>query len=243
MKISVLVIAHNEEKHIAQCLESLLGQTKKADEIVLIVHNSTDRTKDIAEKYRVKVVPFNGPVGIPYARMKGLDEVSGDIILCLDGDSFAADNWIEKMADTLRRGNILVGSWVKLKGTVFGNFFNALTKYICATKGVIALPWIWGMSMAFWGTDKEKVRALWQNSILVSKELGLTRCSDDFWLSLYMTKKGNLEVTSKTHVIAHTKETTSWGVIKRAVENSINCIKIIRSRASLWENKLTESVQ
>ncbi len=50
-RISVLVIAHNEETHIAECIDSILSQSQKPDEIVLVVHNSTDRTLEIAKNY------------------------------------------------------------------------------------------------------------------------------------------------------------------------------------------------
>lgn len=48
MKTSILIIAHNEEKHIRECIESILSQTQEADEIVLIAHNCTDNTVKIA---------------------------------------------------------------------------------------------------------------------------------------------------------------------------------------------------
>jgi glycosyltransferase involved in cell wall biosynthesis len=52
MKTSVLIIAHNEESHIGECIESILAQSRTPDEIVLIVHNSSDRTLEIARNYR-----------------------------------------------------------------------------------------------------------------------------------------------------------------------------------------------
>ena len=57
MKISVLIIAHNEESHIAECLDSIMGQTIQADEIILIAHNCTDMTLEIARQYQ-KVVTY-----------------------------------------------------------------------------------------------------------------------------------------------------------------------------------------
>ena len=52
MKISVLIIAHNEEAHIAECLDSIMGQTTRADEVLLIAHNCTDTTVEIARQYQ-----------------------------------------------------------------------------------------------------------------------------------------------------------------------------------------------
>lgn len=51
MQTSILIIAHNEEAHIRECIESVLNQSRKADEILLIAHNCTDRTADIAQEY------------------------------------------------------------------------------------------------------------------------------------------------------------------------------------------------
>lgn len=51
MKTSILIIAHNEEAHIRECIESALHQSQKADEIVLVAHNCTDKTVDIAQEY------------------------------------------------------------------------------------------------------------------------------------------------------------------------------------------------
>lgn len=57
MKTSVLIIAHNEEAHIRECIESILSQSQQPEEIVLIVHNSTDNTLEIAQEYReVRVI-------------------------------------------------------------------------------------------------------------------------------------------------------------------------------------------
>lgn len=49
--ISILIIAHNEEKHIEKCLESIRQQSLVADEIILVAHNCTDKTVAIAKKY------------------------------------------------------------------------------------------------------------------------------------------------------------------------------------------------
>jgi glycosyltransferase involved in cell wall biosynthesis len=51
MKTSILIIAHNEEAHIRECIESIIHQSQKADEVVLIAHNCTDNTVSIAREY------------------------------------------------------------------------------------------------------------------------------------------------------------------------------------------------
>lgn len=227
MNISVLIIAHNEEKHIAQCIESVLHQTKKADEVVLIVHNCTDHTEDIARNYHITVISYTGPKGIIYARLEGIKHVTGDIILCTDGDSYVARNWIEVMSSLLTEGNILVASWMKMKGTFFGWVSNFFNRYYCGKKNLKhSERWIWGPSMGFWNKDKKFVAYIFQKSISLQQEAGLTRNPDDYWLALFMKQYGTLAITNKTHVTQHTKETSTIEVLRRNRENMSNAKKM-----------------
>ncbi|NTV41573.1 MAG: glycosyltransferase family 2 protein, partial [Candidatus Moranbacteria bacterium] len=57
MKIALTIIAHNEEKNIEKCLFSALAQTLKPAEIIVVCHNCTDKTEEIARKFKeVKTV-------------------------------------------------------------------------------------------------------------------------------------------------------------------------------------------
>lgn len=218
MKTSVLIIAHNEEQHIARCIESVINQTQKPDEVVLIVHNSTDETLSIAKRHPITVIPYTGPAGITYARIEGLRHVQGDVILCTDGDSYVAKNWVEEMSRVLNQNKVLVGSWMKFSGTAFGwfaNFFNKLRSV--KTKNIERM--IWGPSMAFWGKDKELVQKIFERSIVLSKQLGLKRNPDDYWLALAMGQRGKLGMTNKTYVVQATKEVTSEEAIARSRDN------------------------
>lgn len=223
MKTSVLIIAHNEEKYIGKCIESVLHQTQKADEIILVAHNCTDQTELLAKKYPINVISFAGPIGITYARIEGLKRVTGDIILCIDGDSYAAPNWISEMTKALSRNrNTLVGSWIKTKGTFFSVVTSLFNKYFCVSKNKTAAYWIWGPSMAFWGRDKERIKTTFEESFTLSEKLGLSRNPDDFWLALFMSNYGNMEVINTTSVTAHVKEKTSQESWKRNIENNKN---------------------
>lgn len=231
MKISVVVIAHNEEGHIRECLDSLRAQTQKPDEIILIAHNCTDKTVAIAQEYvGVTVRSYNGPVGIVPARIEGITHTTGDIILCIDGDSVAASNWIVEMTHTLIIGqHILVGSWVQFKGTLLGAIYNICNKFLCASTGSRAYRFVWGPSFGFWAKDHALVKDILQKSTTLSKQLGLSRNPEDLWLALYMSKKGNVEVTNKTYVQQYQKEKNSYQAFKRTRENNNNGRKIYAS--------------
>ena len=79
--ISVVVITRNEEHNLPRCLSSVTW----ADEIVVVDSGSTDRTCDVAESYRARVVsaPWRG---FGPAKQTGVDTATGDWILSIDAD-------------------------------------------------------------------------------------------------------------------------------------------------------------
>ena len=88
-KLSVVILAKNEEDRIAACLESL----KWVDEIVVVDGLSTDRTVSICEEYGAKVVShkFEGDFG--FERNIGNENCSGDWILQLDADEIVPEDF------------------------------------------------------------------------------------------------------------------------------------------------------
>jgi glycosyltransferase involved in cell wall biosynthesis len=97
MKISVVIPAHNEEKHIAKCLDNLINQTRLPDEIIVVSNCSTDQTEKIVNSYPDVTLLILNVKGIIPARNKGFDLASGDIIARCDADTFVPKDWIEKI--------------------------------------------------------------------------------------------------------------------------------------------------
>lgn len=100
--ISVIVPAHNVEPYISRCLDSLLAQTVRDFEIILVDDGATDRTGAIADRYaardhRVRVVHrVNG--GLSAARNSGLDIATGELVSLVDGDDWVDPQMLERMA-------------------------------------------------------------------------------------------------------------------------------------------------
>jgi len=98
MKLSVVILARNEEDKIADCLESI----KWVDEIVVVDGFSTDATADICEKYGAKIVrhKFEGDFG--QERNIGNDNASGDWILQLDADEVVTEGFKKAVIGILK---------------------------------------------------------------------------------------------------------------------------------------------
>lgn len=90
--VSVVIPVHNTEKYLAQCIESVLKQIEKNDEIVLINDGSTDRCGVICEAYanvneNIIYLRQNN-IGLGGTRNKGIQISSKEYIVFLDSDDY-----------------------------------------------------------------------------------------------------------------------------------------------------------
>lgn len=94
MRISVVVIVFNLEDYINQAIDSVLAQTRSADEIIVVDDCSTDqsaeRVKAYGDKVRFLRMPRNS--GALLAALQGVKAASGDVICLLDGDDYWSAN-------------------------------------------------------------------------------------------------------------------------------------------------------
>ena len=102
MKISVIVPAYNSEKYIEKCIDSLLNQTLKDIEIIVINDCSTDNTKKILEGYKknnnnIKIIHNKSNKGIGYNRNIGIKKAQGEYISFIDSDDYIDEKMYEKM--------------------------------------------------------------------------------------------------------------------------------------------------
>lgn len=109
--ISIIVPVYNSEKSLHKCIDSILCQTYKSIELLLINDGSKDHSGEICEEYankdsRVRVFhKENG--GVSSARNVGLDNARGEWITFCDSDDTVMPEWIENFSE-LYIGNALV---------------------------------------------------------------------------------------------------------------------------------------
>lgn len=103
-RISVLMPAYNVEKYIAASLDSLLQQTYRDFEIVVVNDGSTDQTGSILESYRkrdprVREIHQENQ-GISVTRNRMLELAEGDYITFIDSDDTVKPEYLEKLYET-----------------------------------------------------------------------------------------------------------------------------------------------
>lgn len=98
MKFSVVVVAKNAERTIGYTIRSLLRQTIKPNEIIIVVDSLEDPTVKAVRDLPVKVV-LNEEAGLGGARKMGVDASLGDIMAFIDTDCAADEKWIESLVE------------------------------------------------------------------------------------------------------------------------------------------------
>lgn len=99
--ISVIIPVYNVEKYLHECVDSVLGQTYKNLEIILVDDGSTDSSGKICDEYAEKdsriVVIHKKNDGPSKTRNAGLNRASGKYIYFLDSDDFITENAMETL--------------------------------------------------------------------------------------------------------------------------------------------------
>jgi glycosyltransferase involved in cell wall biosynthesis len=122
--VSIIVPCYNHGIYLTECFESVLKQTHKNWECIIIDNGSTDNTKQVAESFIKKDARFkyiyNSEKGVSLARNTGIKNSIGKYILPLDADDKIASLYIEKAVEILEKNEDvkLVYCDAKLFGTV-----------------------------------------------------------------------------------------------------------------------------
>lgn len=112
MQVSVIITTKNEERHIQNCLDSIKQQSFQAQEIEIVVvdNNSTDQTKEIAQRYTDKV--FNWGPERSAQRNFGVEKATGEYVLYLDADMTLSESVIFESVEMLKKNGELVALYV-----------------------------------------------------------------------------------------------------------------------------------
>ena len=104
-KVSIIIAIYNIEKYLCECLNSVVNQTYKDLEIILVNDGSSDGSLDIMNAYskmdnRILCISHEN-AGPGMARNKGLDYASGKYVSFIDGDDFVSLDFIEKLVSVI----------------------------------------------------------------------------------------------------------------------------------------------
>lgn len=126
MKISVIIPVYNVEKYIEKCLDSVVNQTYKNIEIIIIDDETPDGSIEICKKYiksddRIILIQQKNK-GLSGARNTGLKKATGEYVLFVDSDDYLSKDAVQKFADYITSSNkkldVVSGNALKVNGEV-----------------------------------------------------------------------------------------------------------------------------
>lgn len=133
-RISVIIPVYNVEKYVSYCLDSIINQTYKNLEIIIVNDGSTDTSAEICKKYSKKdnriiyISQENG--GLAAARNAGLKLVTGEFICFLDSDDYIHPDFISYLYNLLKEhyADISECDFMRISAEAAGNFLSIIEK-------------------------------------------------------------------------------------------------------------------
>ena len=109
--IAVVIPAYNAAEHLAQTLRSVIGQTRPADEVIVVDDGSTDDTAGVVRRFGADVRYIRQPnSGVSAARNRGIEVASADCVAFLDSDDLFAPEKLALQAPRFASGAVAVSS-------------------------------------------------------------------------------------------------------------------------------------
>lgn len=174
VKVSIIVPVYNAEKYIERCIKSLIGQTYKNIEIILINDGSEDKSLNILRNFenidkRITLINQENS-GPSKARNLGINKSTGNYIAFIDADDYVELNYIEKMIKQSNcfKSDMIVCNYkeVRKEGEIPSNIFtfinngeaydcdiNCIGEVLCGRGGLV-----WGKLLKSSIIKENKIR-------------------------------------------------------------------------------------
>ncbi len=114
--VSIIVPVYNSNLYLDECLESIINQTYKFIEIILVNDGSTDNSQEICNHYarkdnRVTVISQSNK-GVVLARKQGIRNAHGEYITFIDSDDYIAKDYIQTMLNNIGDSDMVTSALI-----------------------------------------------------------------------------------------------------------------------------------
>jgi glycosyltransferase involved in cell wall biosynthesis len=158
LTLSIVIPVYNEERYIKKCLDSIEKQKIMPKEVIIVDNNCTDKTINIASKYKFVRIVQEKKQGKAFARNKGFNSAKTDVIGRIDADSVLVPTWTQTIIEKFQDENIaaITGpgytlAFPKVFGhQLFSSYYSGLWSriYLIGATGIMRLQALWGANMA-----------------------------------------------------------------------------------------------
>lgn len=225
MKLSFVIPAFNEESYLADCLESILAQTRgheASTEIIVVNNASCDRTREVALRYRGVRVVDEQRKGLTFARQAGFLASSGALIANVDADSRLTPGWVECVLRSFDENSKLValsGPFIYYDLTGSQRIFVRVFYLVAWTMYAINRYVLRVGSMVQGGNFVVSRAALEQ---IGGFNLGISFYGEDTDIARRMNEVGDVLFTLDLKMFSSARRLKHEGMLKMAVRYSVN---------------------
>lgn len=138
VKVSFIVPAYNVSMYIRECIESIINQTEKEIEIIIVDDGSSDDTPSICDEYMEKddriIVIHKQNGGLSSARLAGFEKATGQYVLFVDGDDYIESDMARKLVLSAEENNsdvVLCGYYTNSKDQQAEYYLSLVKNIIC----------------------------------------------------------------------------------------------------------------
>ena len=159
LTLSIIIPAYNEEHHLKGCLEAISVQSETPEEVLVIDNNSSDETAKIARQYPFVTLLNEKQQGLFFARRRGMDAASGDILCRIDADTIIDSNWVSEVKLAFKNSlSQAISGPVGYHDMPFPNFTRELEDRLLRTARLGRYKFLMGANMAIRRSAWELVR-------------------------------------------------------------------------------------
>lgn len=169
-KISIIIPVYNVEKYMKKCIESVINQTYKNIEIILVDDGSTDRSAHICDEYEKKdkriVVIHKKNGGLADARNAGIVKASGKYLGFIDSDDYIENDMYEVLYNNIKKENAdisMCGLISCYKDTDMEIYKNEKTNYYVFNDEEAIRNVLEGKNNSVWAVNKLYKKELFDN--------------------------------------------------------------------------------
>lgn len=133
-KVSIIVPVYNCEKFLERCIKSVLNQTYRNFELIIVNDGSTDKTAQICDAFsfhkQVKVIHQQNK-GLSYSRNLGIKQSNGDLLYFLDSDDYIHPQTLEFLINVFVKTNadIIVSDFMRIHTEKAPTIYNQIPQY------------------------------------------------------------------------------------------------------------------
>lgn len=236
--ISIILPVYNSEKFILNCVNSILIQTYRKFELIIIDDGSTDKSKEILKKIkdkdnRIHVITTDHK-NPGEARNVGINFAKGDFITFIDSDDYIHPQYLEIMLKTINTHNSDI---VLVQATLTKELFNEYGEFRNYDVKKLTQDKLFNLFFSDW-----KYRAVWgklyKKNIINNKRFINQIYSEDCEFNTYIATKIKKAILIKSELYYHTINEGSLmhNITEKFFFDNINALYLSYENTKLFEN-------